>query len=125
MHLLQPAQGRAMPLLVIGNKNYSSWSLRPWLLLRHFGVAFDEFASDLDTPDFFAQIVAGRPRARYRRCTTMDWSVPDSLAICEYANERWLDGRWLARGPARARQGPRRGSGNAFGLPRAAHADCR
>ena len=39
-----------MPLLVIGNKNYSSWSLRPWLLLRHFGVAFEELRLKLDTP---------------------------------------------------------------------------
>ncbi len=45
-----------MPLLVIGNKNYSSWSLRPWLLLRHFGVAFDELRLNLDTPEFFAEI---------------------------------------------------------------------
>ena len=38
--------------LVIGNKNYSSWSLRPWLLLRHFGVPFDEVRLPLDTPDY-------------------------------------------------------------------------
>ena len=38
--------------LVIGNKNYSSWSLRPWLLLRHFGIAFNEIQVPLFTPDY-------------------------------------------------------------------------
>ena len=37
--------------LVIGNKNYSSWSLRPWLLLRHMGVAFTEIRVPLSTPE--------------------------------------------------------------------------
>jgi len=45
-----------MPVLVIGNKNYSSWSLRPWLLLRQFGVAFEEQRLALDTPAFHDQI---------------------------------------------------------------------
>ena len=40
------------PVLVIGNKNYSSWSLRPWLLLRQHGVMFDEMRLPLDTPEF-------------------------------------------------------------------------
>ena len=40
-----------MPTLVIANKLYSSWSLRPWLLLRQFGIAFDEILIPLDLPD--------------------------------------------------------------------------
>lgn len=86
-----------MSLLIIGNKNYSSWSLRPWLLLRHFGVAFDEHRLSLDTPEFQAQIGEWSPT----RCVPVlhddGLVVWDSLAICEYANERWLDGRgWPA-----------------------------
>ena len=41
--------------LVIGNKNYSSWSLRPWMLLRHLALAFDEVLIPLDTPEFKEQ----------------------------------------------------------------------
>ena len=45
-----------MPLLVIGNKNYSSWSLRPWLLLRQFEVPFEERRLSLDTDAFHREI---------------------------------------------------------------------
>jgi glutathione S-transferase len=93
-----------MPLLVIGNKNYSSWSLRPWLLLRHFGVAFEELRLNLDTPEFHAQIGRWSPTRTVPVLHDDGLVVPDSLAICEYANERWLDGRgWPADLRARAR----------------------
>ena len=86
-----------MPQLVIGNKNYSSWSLRPWLLLRHFGIPFDEVRLNLDTPEFFAQIGRWSPTRTVPVLHDDGLVVPDSLAICEYANERWLDGRgWPA-----------------------------
>jgi len=96
-----------MPLLVIGNKNYSSWSLRPWLLLRHFGVAFDELRLKLDTPEFHAEIGMWSPTRTVPVLHDDGLVVPDSLAICEYANERWLDGSgWpgdlRARAKARA-----------------------
>jgi glutathione S-transferase len=42
--------------VVIGNKNTSSWSLRPWLALRQAGIAFDEIHIDLRAPDAKAQI---------------------------------------------------------------------
>ena len=83
----------AMPLLVIGNKNYSSWSLRPWLLLRHFGVAFDEQRLVLDTPAFHAEIGHWSPTRRVPALHDDGLVVWDSLAICEYVNERWLRGR--------------------------------
>lgn len=86
-----------MPLLVIGNKNYSSWSLRPWLLLRHFGVAFDEVRLPLDTPEYHAQIGRWSPTRRVPVLHDDGLVIPDSLAICEYANERWLDGRGWPR----------------------------
>lgn len=92
-----------MPLLVIGNKNYSSWSLRPWLLLRQFGVAFDERRLALDTPEFHDQIGRFSPSLRVPALHDDGLVVWDSLAICEYANERWLDGRgWPASLQARA-----------------------
>ena len=79
--------------LVIGNKNYSSWSLRPWLLLRHFGVAFDEVRLPLGAPDFTAQARRHSPTGKVPALHDGEVHVWDSLAICEYANERWLDGR--------------------------------
>ncbi|HBN52662.1 MAG TPA: glutathione S-transferase, partial [Stenotrophomonas sp.] len=52
------------PVLVIGNRNYSSWSLRPWLLLRQFGVEFDEVRLPLDAPDFAAQALRHSPTGK-------------------------------------------------------------
>lgn len=46
---------------VIGNKAYSSWSLRPWLLLKHLGVAFQEITVPLHAPDASAQIARYSP----------------------------------------------------------------
>jgi len=83
--------------LVIGNKNYSSWSLRPWLLLRHFGVGFAEVLLPLDTPEFHERIGALSPSRRVPALHDGELVVWDSLAICEYANERWLDGRGWPR----------------------------
>jgi glutathione S-transferase len=86
-----------MPVLVIGNKNYSSWSLRPWLLLRQFGIAFEEQCLTLDTPAFHDQIGRWSPSRRVPALHDDGLVVWDSLAICEYANERWLGGRgWPA-----------------------------
>lgn len=82
----------ARTTLVIGNKNYSSWSLRPWLLLRHCGVEFDEVRLPLDTPEFYATIGNYSPTGRVPVLRVGDLVVWDSLAILEYANERWLDG---------------------------------
>ena len=85
--------------LVIGNKNYSSWSLRPWLLLRHAGVAFDEVRLPLDTPEFHARIGDWSPTGRVPVLHDQGLVVWDSLAICEYANERWLRGSGWPQDP--------------------------
>ncbi len=93
----------ALPVLVIGDKNLSSWSLRPWLLLRHFGVPFEELRLPLDTPEFEARIGQYSPSRRVPVLHHGDLVVWDSLAICEYANETFLGGRgWPAEARARA-----------------------
>ena len=87
--------------LVIGNKNYSSWSLRPWLLLRNAGVAFEEVRLPLDTPEFHARIGDWSPTGRVPVLHDNGQVVWDSLAICEYANERWLRGSGWPGDPGR------------------------
>jgi glutathione S-transferase len=88
-------------LLTIGNKNYSSWSLRPWMLLRHLGLPFAERLIPLDTPEFARDIAASSPTRRVPVLQHGQLLIWDSLAICEYACE--LAGRgWPAPREARA-----------------------
>lgn len=86
--------------LVIGNKNYSSWSLRPWLLMRHFDINFRELRIPLDSEQFRAEIGKWSPSRRVPVLHDGDTVVWDSLAICEYVNERWLGGRGWPKAPA-------------------------
>jgi glutathione S-transferase len=90
--------------LIVGNKNYSSWSLRPWLAMRHAGLAFDEVPIRLGQPDTTAQILRHSPSGRVPCLLDGALAVWDSLAICEYVNEQYLDGGlWPADAGARAR----------------------
>ena len=90
--------------LVIGNKNYSSWSLRPWLLLRQAGIAFDEQRIPLDQPDSKARMLAVSPAGRVPVLIDDAITVWDSLAICEYLAERFADAQlWPADRARRAR----------------------
>jgi len=93
----------AKPTLIIGSKSYSSWSLRPWLLLRQFGVDFDEIKLPLDTPEFYARIHHYSPSGRVPALMHGEVHVWDSLAISEYINETFLGGRgWPGDAKARA-----------------------
>ncbi len=77
------------PVLVIGNKNYSSWSLRPWLLMTVKGIEFDEVRIPLYQQSSRAALLARSPSGKVpilQDGTTVVW---DSLAICEYIAERW------------------------------------
>ena len=73
--------------LVLGTKNYSSWSLRPWLLLRHLGIAFAERVIHFDTQEFATQVPQLSPSRRVPVLLHGELRVWDSLAICEYASE--------------------------------------
>jgi glutathione S-transferase len=89
--------------LVIGNKNYSSWSLRPWLAMRMAGIAFDEVRIALDQPDTKASILQYSPTGKVPCLVDGDLTVWDSLAICEYVNETYAKGRlWPADRATRA-----------------------
>ena len=90
--------------LVIGNKNYSSWSMRPWVLMRQLGLPFEEvkLRFDFEPGSAFRQAVAKfSPAGRVPVLVHDGFAVWDSLAIVEYLNERFPGhGVWPA-GPAR------------------------
>jgi glutathione S-transferase len=93
--------------LVIGNKNYSSWSLRPWLLLSAHGIPFEEVRIPLYRDDTGAQIQKYSAAGKVPVLHDAGVVVWDSLAICEYVSERHLDGKgwpadWKARAEARS-----------------------
>lgn len=89
--------------LVIGNKNYSSWSLRAWLLLKQLGIPFTEVRIPLDTHAWQREIGRHSPSRMVPVLKNGDQVVWDSLAICEYASEQFGEGRgWPASADARA-----------------------
>jgi glutathione S-transferase len=75
--------------LVIANKNYSSWSLRSWLLLREAGIPFEEIRLPLDTEEFCQRIATYSPARRVPVLLLDDEPVWDSLAIAESVAELW------------------------------------
>jgi glutathione S-transferase len=82
--------------LLIGNKNYSSWSMRPWVLLTHFGIPFEEVMARFDSfaPDstFKATVAALSPAGKVPILVEDDgFSVWDTLAIAEYVAEKHPD----------------------------------
>lgn len=89
--------------LTIGNKNYSSWSLRPWLAAKMGGIAFDEVLIPLYQPGSREEILthsaAGKVPVLHHRAVTV-W---ESLAVCEYLAEAFPEaGLWPADKAARA-----------------------
>ena len=92
-----------MPTLVIANKLYSSWSLRPWILLRQLGISFEEVLIPLAEPDTKARILALSPGGTVPILIDEGATVWESSAIMDYAHERWPEaGVWPADRVARA-----------------------
>jgi glutathione S-transferase len=91
------------PILFIGNKNYSSWSLRPWFLMKEAGIDFEEVRVPLDTPEFFERIDSISPTRKVPVLRLDDQAIWESLAIAETVAERWPDrGLWPSDASARA-----------------------
>ncbi|MBP6544252.1 MAG: glutathione S-transferase family protein [Piscinibacter sp.] len=94
--------------LYIGNKNYSSWSMRPWVLLTQAGIAFEEVNIRFDafTPEsaFKTELARHTPAGRVPVLVDEGFAVWDTLAIAEYLAERFPDKQlWPADRRARAR----------------------
>ncbi|MDH0734201.1 glutathione S-transferase family protein [Achromobacter spanius] len=90
--------------MIIGNKNYSSWSLRPWLALRATGIAFTEQKLGFFTEEFSRKVGAVSPAGLVPVLLDGDFAVWDSLAICEYVAEQHPEaGLWPKDAKARAR----------------------
>lgn len=97
------------PILYIGNKNYSSWSMRPWLALTWGGVDFEERLIPIAMAGYgksiVSEILAASPSGRIPALHLGDAVIWDSLAICEWAAEQnpalW-PGDPILRGQARA-----------------------
>ena len=90
-------------LLVIGNKNLSSWSLRPWLLLRHAGIAFEERVLAFETERWRDTIASLSPTRRVPVLHHGELVVWDSLAISEYVADAFPTAQlWPKEGGARA-----------------------
>ena len=89
--------------LVIGNKNYSSWSLRGWLMARIAGIEFEEIVIPLDLPETQAAIRKHSPSGRVPVLLHRGLAVWESLAIAEYLNDLKPEvGLWPASAAARA-----------------------
>ncbi len=87
--------------LVIGNKNYSSWSLRPWLAMKVAGIPFAEHRIPLYGPGSKDQILVYSPAGKVPCLADGDLRVWDSLSICEYLAEKH-PGLWPQDPAARA-----------------------
>jgi glutathione S-transferase len=89
--------------LVIGNKNYSSWSMRPWLAMTVAGIPFEETVVPLDQPDTRAEIARHSPSGKVPCLIDGGIQVWESLAILEYLAERFPErALWPADSAARA-----------------------
>jgi len=75
--------------LVIGNKNYSSWSMRPWVVLKAFGIPFEEVRIALRRPETASSIARYSAAGRLPVLVDGDITVWDSLSICEYLAEQF------------------------------------
>jgi glutathione S-transferase len=75
--------------LIIGDKRYSSWSMRPWLVLNMIGAPFTDHIIRLNQPDTRALILEHSPTGKVPALHCEHGTIVDSLAICEYLAERF------------------------------------
>ncbi|WEJ57102.1 glutathione S-transferase family protein [Devosia sp. FJ2-5-3] len=77
--------------LLIGNRNYSTWSLRPWLVLRHFEIPFEDEVLQLSGPRWREILAERSPTGKVPVLIDGDLVIPETIAIIEYLAERFPD----------------------------------
>lgn len=89
--------------LIIGNKNYSSWSFRPWIAMKVAGIAFEEHLISLNDPDFKRAIASVSKNGKVPAIDDDGVHVWESLAVLEYLAEKFPQAKlWPADAAARA-----------------------
>jgi glutathione S-transferase len=89
--------------LVVGNQNYSSWSLRPWIAMKATGIAFEQKVISLTDPDFKSELLRVSGAGKVPVLIDGTLSVWESLAILEYLGERFPEAQlWPSDTEARA-----------------------
>jgi len=89
--------------LIIGNKNYSSWSMRPWIAMKVAGIPFEETVISLNAPDFKPRLLAVSGTGKVPTLIDGEIKVWESLAILEYLAEKYPEaGLWPKDAEARA-----------------------
>ncbi|WP_063376363.1 glutathione S-transferase family protein [Pseudoalteromonas luteoviolacea] len=89
--------------LYIGNKNYSSWSLRAWLLVKKYTLNYHEIKLNLGSKAFYEGLDKISPTLKVPTLKDGDSVIWESLAICEYINEAYLSGKaWPSNTALRA-----------------------
>jgi len=89
--------------LIIGNKNYSSWSMRPWIAMKVAGIVFDEAVISLNAADFKTKVSPYSGTGKVPVLIDGDVCVWESLAILEYLAEKFSDkGLWPGDAASRA-----------------------
>ena len=105
--------------LIFANRNYSSWSLRPWLVLKHFGIPFDEEQVLLNGEGWKETIRRKSPSGKVPVLIDGDLVIPETIAIVEYLNDKYpAKGIWpsnrVERALARAAAAEMHGGFNAL-----------
>lgn len=89
--------------LLIGNRNYSTWSLRPWLVLRHFEIPFEDEVLQLSGPGWRDVLAKRSPTGKVPVLIDGASAIPETIAIIEYLAEAFPDKAiWPAEREARA-----------------------
>ncbi len=89
--------------LILGNKNYSSWSLRPWIAMRHAGLSFEEEVIPLYEPGSRERVLSYTPTGKVPVLVDGDMTIWESLAILDHIADRFPETElWPSDAKARA-----------------------
>jgi glutathione S-transferase len=79
--------------LILGNRKYSSWSLRPWIAMKQIGLAFDEVIIPMNMPNTRAEMLKHSPTGLVPTLIDGDITIFETIAILEYLNDKFPDAK--------------------------------